>query len=148
MDGAELGRALRSRRVAAGRTIADVAAQAGLSVPYIANLENGRGNPTLAALRSLAAALDTPLEIGLGTADAAAPDLPRSLTRFARTGDFTATVDRLATARGVAPEPMRQRTLHAMAALAALGTDDPDDRDWRRILDTVALVAWHRRPAG
>ena len=27
-----------------------MAAEAGLSVPYIANLENGRGNPTTAAL--------------------------------------------------------------------------------------------------
>src|SRR5439155_12714694 len=41
----DLGNRLRNRRTAAGRTIASVAAEAGLSVPYIANLENGRGNP-------------------------------------------------------------------------------------------------------
>ena len=37
--------------------MASVAADAGLSVPYIANLENGRGNPTTAALTRLAEAL-------------------------------------------------------------------------------------------
>lgn len=47
---AELGHQLRALRAASGRTVASVAADAGLSVPYIANLENGRGNPTMAAL--------------------------------------------------------------------------------------------------
>src|SRR6266566_1848570 len=50
VDQSEIGRQLRARRTAAGRTVASVAADAGLSVPYIANLENGRGNPTTAAL--------------------------------------------------------------------------------------------------
>ena len=62
-SGAELGRRLRARRTAAGRTIASVAVQAGLSVPYIANLENGRGNPTLAALTNLAQALGVRMRI-------------------------------------------------------------------------------------
>src|SRR5689334_24953011 len=39
---------------------------AGLSVPYIANLENGRGNPTVAALDRLAEALGTRLEVRIG----------------------------------------------------------------------------------
>lgn len=59
----ELGEVLRDRRKAAGRTIASVAVDAGLSVPYIANLENGRGNPTVAALNRLATALGARLEI-------------------------------------------------------------------------------------
>jgi hypothetical protein len=45
--------------------VASVAADAGLSVPYIANLENGRGNPTTAALARLAAALDLRLVVTL-----------------------------------------------------------------------------------
>lgn len=75
MDRVELGRVLRARRKAAGRTIASVAMDAGLSVPYIANLENGRGNPTMSALQQLAAALGTRLEIGLlgETEDTAEP---------------------------------------------------------------------------
>src|SRR5882757_432453 len=65
MDADELGLSLRARRRAAGRTIASVAMDAGLSVPYIANLENGRGNPTLAALHRLANALGTRLSVSL-----------------------------------------------------------------------------------
>ena len=59
----ELGEVLRERRKAAGRTIASVAVDAGLSVPYIANLENGRGNPTVSALDRLATALGAQLEV-------------------------------------------------------------------------------------
>ncbi|ADB29482.1 transcriptional regulator, XRE family [Kribbella flavida DSM 17836] len=61
----ELGPEFRARRKAAGRTIASVAVDAGLSVPYIANLENGRGNPTLATLDRLATALGTHLRVEL-----------------------------------------------------------------------------------
>src|SRR5436853_7314173 len=57
----ELGGRLRAARSGQGRTLADVAIDAGLSVPYVANLESGRGNPTLGALHPLAAALGTPL---------------------------------------------------------------------------------------
>src|SRR5258708_24298723 len=53
----DLGARMKARRTAAGETIAAVAVRAGLSVPYIANLENGRGNPTLTALTALAKAL-------------------------------------------------------------------------------------------
>ena len=65
MDQSEIGRQLRARRTAAGRTVASVAADAGLSVPYIANLENGRGNPTTAALTRLAEALGLRLVVTL-----------------------------------------------------------------------------------
>jgi len=71
----ELGEVLRDRRKAAGRTIASVAVDAGLSVPYIANLENGRGNPTLAALAALSRALGAELRIDLGP-DAEAGERP------------------------------------------------------------------------
>ena len=71
-----IGRQLRARRTAAGRTVASVAADAGLSVPYIANLENGRGNPTTAALSRLAAALGLRLEITLGAGEEAGPGAP------------------------------------------------------------------------
>ncbi|MBL7259574.1 helix-turn-helix domain-containing protein [Paractinoplanes lichenicola] len=63
MEIAELGEQLKQKRVESGRTIASVAAEAGLSVPYIANLENGRGNPTLAAVNRLAEALGLRLSI-------------------------------------------------------------------------------------
>ena len=65
MDHPAIGRELRARRTAAGRTVASVAADAGLSVPYVANLENGRGNPTVTALTRLAAALGMRLVVTL-----------------------------------------------------------------------------------
>src|SRR5487761_1190243 len=68
VEDSAIGRQLRARRTAAGRTVASVAADAGLSVPYIANLENGRGNPTTAALRRLAEALDLRLLVTLAQA--------------------------------------------------------------------------------
>src|SRR3982751_4150845 len=97
-----LGARLRVMRAAAGRTIASVAFDAGLSVPYIANLENGRGNPTLGALQSLARALGTRLDVRLvapprpAGADPPAgssgpgdePRLPEALVHFARTARF------------------------------------------------------------
>jgi transcriptional regulator with XRE-family HTH domain len=42
-------------------TLAAVAESAGLSLPYVSNLERGRGNPTLEALQAIARALDMPL---------------------------------------------------------------------------------------
>jgi Helix-turn-helix domain len=65
VEDSAIGRQLRARRTAAGRTVASVAADAGLSVPYIANLENGRGNPTTAALARLAEALGLRLVVAL-----------------------------------------------------------------------------------
>jgi len=54
----------------------------GLSVPYVANLENGRGNPTLAALRRLAGALGVPLRDLLDPDGPATAAWPASLQRF------------------------------------------------------------------
>ena len=93
MEHEAIGRQLRARRTAAGRTVASVAADAGLSVPYVANLENGRGNPTATALtRPLAGALGTrlliTLEPGEGSQQAGGPpppEVPASLVRLGRT---------------------------------------------------------------
>lgn len=146
----ELGSRLRARRTAAGRTIASVAMDAGLSVPYIANLENGRGNPTLSAVTSLATALGARLSVEL-TDDAATPEpapLPESLLRFARSARFAAETARLteASAGGTeAPEATpvvtRERLLHAMAAMGALATRPPSEADWHRLLDAAVLMS-------
>src|SRR5580700_11999233 len=96
----EIARQLRARRTAAGRTVASVAADAGLSVPYIANLENGRGNPTTAALRRLAEALDLRLVVTLAPESdgVAAPEVPPSLVRLGRTRRFRQAVTGMAAA--------------------------------------------------
>src|SRR5580700_154945 len=105
MQESAIGRQLRARRTAAGRTVASVAADAGLSVPYIANLENGRGNPTTTALARLAEALGMKLVITLEPGEesqpartAAAPEVPASLVRLGRTARFRQAVNTMTTA--------------------------------------------------
>ncbi|NUT33332.1 MAG: helix-turn-helix transcriptional regulator [Hamadaea sp.] len=129
----EFGGVLRGRRVAAGRTIASVAADAGLSVPYIANLENGRGNPTLAAIAALAAALGARLTVTLDDGPAVVDALPDSLIQFARSPRFAAETRSMATAD-------RERLLHAMAAMGAVAGRPLTDLDWHRVLDTAVLL--------
>jgi transcriptional regulator with XRE-family HTH domain len=140
----ELGSLLRARRTAAGRTIASVALDAGLSVPYIANLENGRGNPTLSAVSSLATALGVHLAVGLiaGDADSTPPTrLPDSLLRFAKSARFSAESARLAAAADTPETATRERLLHAMAGMAALATRPVTDTDWHRLLDAAVLMS-------
>jgi transcriptional regulator with XRE-family HTH domain len=130
----ELGRELRARRAAAGRTVASVAADAGLSVPYIANLENGRGNPTLSALAALSRALGADLTVELGEPnEPPAIALPASLVAFARTPRFAA--------EAAALQADRSRLLHAMATMAALSPRPLTDLDWHRLLDAAVLIS-------
>ena len=166
----DLGRELRARRAAAGRTIASVAADAGLSVPYIANLENGRGNPTLAALAALSRALGAALRIDLhdrGATEPPPPDrpdspdrsdgnvhpgraahpdrageLPASLVAFARTARFRAEAAALEDAGTTGARP---QLLRAMAAMAALSPRPLTELDWHRLLDAAVLIS---RPGG
>lgn len=140
---AAIGRRLRTRRTAAGRTIASVAVEAGLSVPYIANLENGRGNPTLAALTSVAQALGAHLRVDMGEAATPGGDLtlPDTLMAFARLPRFRAEGERVAEATGQHPPLARERMLAAMAAVAATTPRALDELDWHRILDVIVLIA-------
>ena len=141
-----LGPRLRAIRAAAGRTVASVAADAGLSVPYIANLENGRGNPTLAALDRLARALGTGLTVDLGAPASAAPvGPPASLVRVARTARFRRTAATLA-GPDRNPAEVAAALIDLLARVGpAVGTEPTDD-DWWRILDALLLVRVH--PAG
>jgi transcriptional regulator with XRE-family HTH domain len=155
MNGAALGHQLRARRTAAGRTVASVAADAGLSVPYIANLENGRGNPTTAALTRLAAALGLRLEItlqpgdepgtGEGPETGPAPT-PGSLVRLGRTRRFREVTRALAARQGQDADEFAARLVPALSLLGqALGRDLAEP-DWWRLLDALLLVAAY--PAG
>jgi transcriptional regulator with XRE-family HTH domain len=152
VDQSEIGRQLRARRTAAGRTVASVAADAALSVPYIANLENGRGNPTTAALSRLAEALGLRLVVTLAPAGedavtgSAAADVPASLVRLGRTERFRAAVAVMAPALEVSPEEFSGRLVTALAALAQAMGRDLAEPDWWRLLDALVLVAAH--PAG
>jgi transcriptional regulator with XRE-family HTH domain len=136
----ELGRRLRARRAAQERTLASVAVEAGLSVPYVANLESGRGNPTLGALHGLARALDVPLAELLREAAPQPP--PASLVAFTAGPRFGREVRRLAREEGSDASRVRAQLLAAMTALAAL-PGRFDELDWHRVLDVIVLL---RRP--
>ena len=150
MEIAAIGRQLRARRTAAGRTVASVAADAGLSVPYIANLENGRGNPTATALTRLAGALGMRLVITLvpdedrpQAGEAPPPEMPASLIRLGRTARFRQAVRAMAAALDVEAGEFPAWLVTALAALAHSMGKDLAEPDWWRILDALVLVAAH-----
>ena len=151
MEHPAIGRQLRARRTAAGRTVASVAADAGLSVPYIANLENGRGNPTTTALTRLAGALGMRLVIALvpdedsGQAGgpASSPEVPASLVRLGRTARFRQAVKVIATALDLDTDEFSAQLVAALATLAHSMSNDLAEADWWRILDALLLIAAH-----
>jgi transcriptional regulator with XRE-family HTH domain len=150
VEQAEIGRQLRARRTAAGRTVASVAADAGLSVPYIANLENGRGNPTTAALTRLAEALGLRLVVTLEPGEpsqqagaSAAPEMPASLVRLGRTPRFRQAVTVMATTLGLDAEEFSVQLVAALAVIAHSMGCDLAEADWWRLLDALLLIATH-----
>ena len=149
MEHSALGRQLRARRTAAGRTVASVAVDAGLSVPYIANLENGRGNPTTTALTRLAGALGMHLVIALVPAEdsqarvPASAEVPASLVRLGRTARFRQVVTAIAAALDLDADEFSAQLVAALAALAHSMGKDLAGADWWRILDALLLIAAH-----
>jgi transcriptional regulator with XRE-family HTH domain len=146
----EIGSQLRARRTAEGRTVASVAADAGLSVPYIANLEKGRGNPTVTALGRLAEALGMKLEINLvqpgqshGARTSKAPQVPASLVRLGRTTRFREAVGEMATALGMDADELSLRLVAALTAIAHTLGREPAEADWWRLLDALFLLVTH-----
>ena len=131
-----------------GWNLDPVANDAGLSVPYIANLENGRGNPTVAALDRLAAALGARLDVSLvsGPAPAAAAPLPSSLVRLGRTARFQRVASELADALGTDGGEFPVQLVGALAGLAAALGIDPGESGWGRLLDALLLIALHPLP--
>lgn len=141
-----IGQRLRARRVELGLTLAEVAERAGLSLPYISNLERGRGNPTLEALGGLARALDIPLAGLVGEDGPLEPlqvvlaSAPASLMQFSRSADFAETVAELAERQGESVDAMRQKLLIGMASSPQRSSGEPTEEDWRRILDAYSLI--------
>ncbi len=142
-DSQSLGRRLRSRRAATGRTVASVAAEAGLSVPYIANLENDRGNPTLAPLDKLARALGARLHVALvddGTPTELVEDDTGRADRLARNPRLVLEVERLAARYGIPEERIRQYLLDLVLAIGRLKQEPLTSRDMDRTLDLAVLT--------
>jgi transcriptional regulator with XRE-family HTH domain len=147
-DPALLGHQLRGMRAAAGRTVASVASDAGLSVPYIANLENGRGNPTIAALDRLATALGTRLDVTLAPAAGtpATAATPPSLVRLGRSPRFQRDARLLAESLGADAGELSVQLMGAFAGLAAALGTDPGESGWGRLLDALLLIVDHPVP--
>jgi transcriptional regulator with XRE-family HTH domain len=153
VDHPAIGRELRARRAAAGRTVSSVAADAGLSVPYIANLENGRGNPTITALTRLAEALGLRLVVTLAPGDeseegrqasaTASPEMPASLVRLGRTPRFRQAASEIATALGLGADEFAVQLVAALAMIARTMGKDLVEADWWRLLDALLLIAAH-----
>jgi transcriptional regulator with XRE-family HTH domain len=146
MDAPGVGRQLRALRTASGRTVASVAADAGLSVPYIANLENGRGNPTVSALSQLAAAHGMRLAISLVPADpeagpAPAGGVPASLVRLGRTDRFRRTARLMAGPLGADEAEVSAQLVSVLTAAAGTLRRDLAEADWWRLLDALLLIA-------
>jgi transcriptional regulator with XRE-family HTH domain len=129
-----------------------VALDAGLSVPYVANLEDGRGNPTLSALRRLAAALGlSPADLlaredagdtaGRGHLPTTAVGEPRlELRRFSERRRFRDQVRWLAGELGEDKGELRARILTALRAMPAPAHRRLDASDWQRLLDALVLT--------
>jgi transcriptional regulator with XRE-family HTH domain len=150
VDSLTIGRELRARRTAAGRTVASVAADAGLSVPYIANLENGRGNPTTTALTRLAEALGMRLAVTLvpgeavpGEAPAPAPAVPASLVRLGRTARFRRSAAVMSAALERDAGEFSGELVAALALLGQAMGRELAEPDWWRLLDALLLIAAH-----
>lgn len=147
MDIAEVGGRLRRRRQELGRTLAQVAEAAEISVPYIANLERGRGNPTMDVLGRIADALDVSIAVLVGNEASAgveegglAAELPRSLLEFSKSAYFTETITELAKAQRVSIDAMRMRVLNGMVSAPRRTIGTPTRADWVRLLDTYSLI--------
>jgi uncharacterized protein (TIGR03792 family) len=69
--GSGLGQSLRARRRHARLTLKELGAKAGLSFPFISQIERGQATPSMSALRRLAEALDTTPQALLADGDAA-----------------------------------------------------------------------------
>ena len=144
-----LGARLRARRMALGLTLAQVAEESGLSLPYVSNLERGLGNPTLDALRSVAGALQRSVSDILGDLDSQGSydltelvlaEVPSSLQAFGRTDRFRDVVARLSEVQGVSPDEMRKRLMVGMASAPRRSSGEPTEEDWRRLLDAYSLI--------
>lgn len=143
-----LGQRLRARRIELGLTLAQVAEKAGLSLPYVSNLERGRGNPTTKALTAVARALDLELGTLLGDAqdadadplDAVLAAAPKSLLKFARGAQFEKVLQRLVSQTNGDPDELRRRLLVGMASAPRRSTGQPTEDDWRRLLDVYSTI--------
>jgi plasmid maintenance system antidote protein VapI len=141
-----VGERLRARRIELGLTLLAVATQAGVSVPYVANLEKGRGNPTLDVIVALADALGlSPGALLEGDepdkpVDKAFVGLPGSLVDYAHGKLLGQPTARLAEHLGIPVDEARSLALRAMAAAPRPVGRVLSRQDCRRLMDVYWLI--------
>ncbi|MDE0804525.1 MAG: helix-turn-helix transcriptional regulator [Acidimicrobiales bacterium] len=141
-----LGTRLRARRRAEGLTLAEVAERSELSLPYVSNLERGRGNPTIEALQALARALGTTLGALVGDEAEFDPfelvmaEAPKSLIAFSRSSRFTDQIDKLAEQQGVQKDELKRKVLVGMATSPRRSSGEPTEYDWLRLMDAYSRI--------
>ena len=125
--------AVRARRLAAGLTMRELASRAGMSQPFLSNLENSRAMPSLSTLYKIANALGvSPREF-----------LPEERTRatLTRVGEGAegpvADEPRSATTRVVAGAPGRLIEAHTYVAPPGAGMGDWFEHDGEDLLYVV-----------
>ncbi|HJT96039.1 MAG TPA: helix-turn-helix transcriptional regulator [Mycobacterium sp.] len=146
-DDSELGGRLRQRRVNdLHLSLADVAEKADLSIQYVSNLERGRGNPTIGALRSLASALDMSIDSLMG-ADVDPGDInlvlrnaPKSLRAFVSSDRFDAQLTALSNTSNMPYTELRERMIRSMVEAPRRSSGEPTETDWRRLFDTFKVI--------
>ncbi|WP_394435287.1 helix-turn-helix domain-containing protein [Streptomyces sp. SGAir0957] len=120
-----VGPGIRRRRRALELTLAEVARRAGVSVPFLSQVENGRSRPSMSSLQRIADALDsTAVEL------LAAAESPRPV-------DVVRAAEAPATDGGARPLVRGHQRLHALEF-----TGDHDwDRAYRHAGDEILYVA-------
>ena len=119
-----VGDVLRRTRQAQGRTLADVARAARVSVPYLSELERGRKEASSEVLAAICDALRIGLpgllaELGRGLVPARQPALPRQAADAREAADAPAQVIRLGSAGGARISPPVRGSGDAQCLLAA-----------------------------
>jgi transcriptional regulator with XRE-family HTH domain len=140
------GQRLNARRSELGLTLLAVATEAGVSVPYVANLERGRGNPTLDVIVALASALGVSPANLLGEdddeqrVDELFADLPAVLVDYARGKFLRQQTEWLAEYLALPVEDARTLLVRAMAAAPRPADRRLTQNDCRRLLDAYTLI--------
>jgi transcriptional regulator with XRE-family HTH domain len=96
--GLRLGRAIRARRRQLGMTLVEVAQSAGLSHPFLSQLERGLARPSMRSLSAIAGTLGSTAQALMAEAElprppAPAPDGPALVSVVRRTADGDPPVD-------------------------------------------------------
>jgi transcriptional regulator with XRE-family HTH domain len=88
--GIRLGEAIRAQRRRLGPTLVEVATRAGLSHPFLSQLERGLARPSMRSLTAIASALDTTAQALLAAAESTADPAVEPISLVRHEPDTTA----------------------------------------------------------